>query len=125
MLAVLRPGGQSAANQSEYDPKYPKPHGKNCNTQPEQCAREMVLVLRLVALHAVAVGGEGRSAHPVAEGAGGSLGLSHPMLGFAVVGQRRQGLRKDLGMANGAIAIDPFVVELMGERRLAVLVVEH
>src|SRR5579872_4903073 len=84
----------------------------------------MVLVLRLVAFHAVAVGREGRASHAMAVGAGGPFRLGHAMLGLAVV-EGRPRLRKDLVMANGAFAVDPFKVQLMGERRLAVLVVEN
>src|SRR6185503_4618028 len=82
------------------------------------------LLLYLVALNAVAIGGKGSPPHPMAKGAGGYFRLGHPVQGLAVV-ERRTGLRKDLGMADGAIALDPLIVQLMSERDRAVLIVEN
>src|SRR5580704_9055005 len=79
------------------------------------------LVLYFVALNAVAIGRERRASHAVAGRAGGRIRLGHAMQGFGVVDGRPR-LRKDFGMANGAIALDPLVVQLMSERALAVLV---
>ena len=84
----------------------------------------MVLVRRFVALHAVAVRGKRRSPDAMAEGAGGCFRFSHAMLSLAVI-EGRPRLRKDFSVADGAITIDAVVVELVGEGRLAVFVVEN
>src|ERR1700676_2376431 len=79
------------------------------------------LVLYFVALNAVAVSGKRRAPHPMTGCAGRLVGLRDPMQSLAVINWRPR-LRKDLGMADRAIALDPLVVQLMGERALAVLI---
>src|SRR5512132_3323759 len=78
------------------------------------------LVLYFVALDAVAVGGKRCATHAMAGGAGSFPGLGRAMQGLAVI-DRLPRLRKDFGVAHGAIAVDPLIVQLMGERALAVL----
>src|SRR5665213_1387209 len=72
-----------------------------------------ILLLYFVALNAVAVGRERSSPHAMAICAGGSFRLGHPVQGFAVV-EGCPGLGEDFGMADGAIALDPVVVQLVG-----------
>ena len=72
----------------------------------------------------VAVGRKGGSAHAMAEGAGGSFRLGHPMQGLAVVdGLPRLG--KEFGVANSAVAVDPLIVQLVGKGGFAIFVIEN
>src|SRR5579864_489834 len=84
----------------------------------------MVLVLHFVTLDAVAVGRKRRAPHAMAGRAGGFIGLGRAMQGFAVVDGRPR-LGKDFGMANGAIPLDPLIVQLMSEHAPTALVVEN
>src|SRR5690242_2517401 len=69
-------------------------------------------VLPDMALGAVAVGGKRASANRVAIGAGVPGGFRGAMQRFLVV-ERRSGLRKNLRMAGGAVAVHAVIVLLM------------